>query len=104
MKGEFGTFLALTGLPITGVDAVNVDLARGIVHEPEEYNQEISDHLMSMPMPFIGGAEQFKRGKMNEYRRNMSTWSTQNYIEQNAEYNLRMEDATRHAHQRRNMG
>lgn len=38
MKGEFGTFMALTGLPIHGADAVKVDLARGVVHKPLEYH------------------------------------------------------------------
>jgi enoyl-CoA hydratase len=38
MPGEFGTFMALTGLPIHGSDAARVDLTRGIVHNPVEYS------------------------------------------------------------------
>jgi enoyl-CoA hydratase len=34
MPGEFGTFMALTGLNINGSDAVRVDIARGVVSDP----------------------------------------------------------------------
>lgn len=80
MPGEFGTFLALTGLPITGVDAINVDLARGVVHDVEEYNQEISDHMMTMPMPHIGGEEQFARGNPLHQKRGLTEWQRANYL------------------------
>jgi len=59
MKGEFGTFMALTGLPIHGSDAVRMDISRGIVHDTQEYSQEVSDHVSSMPFPQVGGVSQF---------------------------------------------
>jgi enoyl-CoA hydratase len=34
MPGEFGTFMALTGLPIHGSDAARIELANGVVHQP----------------------------------------------------------------------
>jgi enoyl-CoA hydratase/carnithine racemase len=34
LPGEFGTFMALTGLPINGADACNIELAHGIVYNP----------------------------------------------------------------------
>ena len=38
MPGEFGTFMALTGLPIHGTDAARIELTKGIVHNPVEYS------------------------------------------------------------------
>ena len=38
MKGEFGTFMALTSLPILGSEATKVDISRGCVHNTEEYS------------------------------------------------------------------
>lgn len=43
LKGEFGTFMALTGLSIHGPDAIKLDIARGVVNNPEEYSQEVAD-------------------------------------------------------------
>merc|ERR1712127_188211 len=42
LKGEMGTFMALTGLTITGTDAQRLDMSRGQVHEPKDYAQIVA--------------------------------------------------------------
>lgn len=66
MPGEFGTFMALTGLSIRGSDAAVIDIARGIVHNIEDYAKEVSDHVTSMPYPMIGGEELYRLRKNEE--------------------------------------
>ena len=60
MPGEFGTFMALTGMSIRGSDAAVIDIARGIVHNTENYSQEVADHVTSLPFPMAGGEELFR--------------------------------------------
>lgn len=61
MKGEFGTFMALTGLPIHGSEAKRMDISRGIVHRPLDYSQEVADHVHTMPFPEFGGNDLLER-------------------------------------------
>jgi enoyl-CoA hydratase len=37
LPGEFGTFMALTGLPINGSDAAQIELTKGVIHDPKYY-------------------------------------------------------------------
>ena len=102
MKGEFGTFMALTGLPIHGSDAARMDISRGIVHDTKEYSQEVSDHVSSMPMPFIGGQEMFQRdkGEKNIY----TEWKRKQY-ERYTELNMmENKDITRMGREQKMLG
>jgi enoyl-CoA hydratase/carnithine racemase len=63
MPGEFGTFMALTGLSIRGSDAAVIDIARGIVKNTEDYDWEIADHVTSLPYPMAGGEDIFRLKK-----------------------------------------
>jgi enoyl-CoA hydratase/carnithine racemase len=60
MEGEFGTFMALTGLHIHGADAAQIDLARGIVQDTYKHAEEVSDAISSMPPSLVGGKTQFE--------------------------------------------
>jgi enoyl-CoA hydratase/carnithine racemase len=47
MPGDFGTFMALTGLPIHGSDACRMKLTEGVVQDPKYYAEEVADVLHS---------------------------------------------------------
>lgn len=51
LPGEIGTFLALTGLPITGIDAKEFGIADNLVHDSVIYQDEVADILYSMEFP-----------------------------------------------------
>lgn len=51
LPGEIGTFLALTGLPITGVDAKEFGIVEEVVHYSEPYEEKVANVLMSMDFP-----------------------------------------------------
>lgn len=51
LPGEIGTFLALTGLPITGIDAKEFGIADELVHYSAVYEEEVADILYSMEFP-----------------------------------------------------
>lgn len=65
LPGDFGTFLLLTGWPITGKDAINLGLADSLIEIPETYEHEISDIVLAMDpssMPYsrqIVGADNY---------------------------------------------
>jgi enoyl-CoA hydratase/carnithine racemase len=48
LPGDFGTFLLLTGFPITGKDAVELKLADKLIEIPETYEEEVQDIVMAM--------------------------------------------------------
>ena len=43
LPGDFGTFLLLTGWPISGKDAIKLKLADSLIEIPETYEHEIAD-------------------------------------------------------------
>jgi enoyl-CoA hydratase len=51
LPGEIGTFLALTGLPITGIDAKEFGLADELVHFSANYEEELEDIMNAMELP-----------------------------------------------------
>ena len=53
LPGDFGTFLALTGLPITGKDALKLGMAETMILQPETYDEEISDVMMAFDSPHL---------------------------------------------------
>jgi len=48
LPGDFGTFLALTGMPITGQDALDLQIADSHIQIPRTYEHEVADILYSM--------------------------------------------------------
>jgi enoyl-CoA hydratase/carnithine racemase len=55
LPGEIGTFLGVTGLPITGIDAVQFRIADKLVHLANEYEQEVIDIVYGMEFPIPSG-------------------------------------------------
>lgn len=67
MPGDFGTFMALTGLPIHGSDACRMKLTEGVVQDPKYYAEEVADVLHSQEYPRLSGREEYdQRIKGNE--------------------------------------
>jgi len=55
LPGEIGTFLALTGFPITGIDAKTFGIADELVHYSSAFEEEICDTLFAMEFPIPNG-------------------------------------------------
>jgi enoyl-CoA hydratase/carnithine racemase len=55
LPGEIGTFLALTGFPITGIDAKTFGIADELVHFSSAFEEEICDTLFAMEFPIPNG-------------------------------------------------
>lgn len=51
LPGELGTFLALTGSPLTGIDAKELGIADSLVHYSQAYEEELADILFAMEFP-----------------------------------------------------
>jgi len=62
LPGEIGTFLALTGLPITGIDAKEFGVADELVHNSSSFEEEVSDVLLALEMPVPSGYMIANRG------------------------------------------
>jgi enoyl-CoA hydratase/carnithine racemase len=48
LKGDFGTFLVLTGIPFSGKDAIRLGIADSLIEIPETYEYEVSDIMESL--------------------------------------------------------
>jgi enoyl-CoA hydratase/carnithine racemase len=48
LPGDFGTFLALTGVPLSGRDSIKVGLADAFVDVPKTYEHEITAIVTAM--------------------------------------------------------
>lgn len=103
MKGEFGTFMALTGLSIHGSDAARIDISKGIVHNPVEYSQEVADHVSTLPYPEFGGEQVFEQ-QPKEAATYMTPWK--DYIETRHQLKFQNKnvDGTRSRNQSMNVG
>lgn len=53
LPGELGTFLAVTGLPMTGIDAKELGLSDMIIHQSITYEDMLVDYFkyLSFPLP-----------------------------------------------------
>lgn len=60
LPGDFGTFLALTGMPITGKDAIRLKLADNLVDLPRGHEIDMKDIVYSMDSSSMITADQFK--------------------------------------------
>ena len=43
LPSEFGTFMALTGLPIKGADAYRAGLVEGVLDSPRYFHEDVAD-------------------------------------------------------------
>jgi enoyl-CoA hydratase/carnithine racemase len=68
MPGEIGTFLALTGFPITGIDAKSFGIADELVHYSAAFEEEICDTLFAMEFPIPNGDLISNKGRFNPWR------------------------------------
>ena len=48
LPGDFGTFLALTGIPISGKDSIKLGVADALIEIPQTYENEITGIVMAM--------------------------------------------------------
>jgi enoyl-CoA hydratase/carnithine racemase len=60
LPGDFGTFLALTGLPISGKDAIRLGLADTQIDMPKEHEFEMADLVFSLDPASMLTADQFR--------------------------------------------
>ena len=67
LPGEIGTFLALTGLPITGIDAKEFGIAEGLVHYSSAYEEEMTDILFAMDFPLPNSYLMSNKGRFNPW-------------------------------------
>lgn len=47
LPNEFGTFMALTGLPIHGTDAAKLDLVDGLLQRTKYFDEFLSDTIFT---------------------------------------------------------
>ena len=69
LPGEFGTFMALTGLPINGADACNIELAHGIVYNPQYYAEEVGEFVKAIEFTRAPEPEQIKLSDPTEWEK-----------------------------------
>ena len=70
MPGELGAFLALTGLPISGLDAVQNGMADMYIHKADSYRYLLGDIIDNIEFPMPSGfnyadQERHLRQKLN---------------------------------------
>lgn len=68
LPGEVGTFLALTGLPISGIDAKQFGIADEIVHSNPTYEEDVTEILMAMDFPIPNWETLSHNGNNNPWR------------------------------------
>lgn len=71
LPGEIGTFLALTGFPMTGIDAKEIGVADSLVHYSQAYEDEIADILFAMEFPIPNYDLISNKGRYNPWSENI---------------------------------
>ncbi len=67
LPGEVGTFLALTGFPITGIDAKTFGISDQLVHYSSAFEEEVCDTLFAMEFPMPNGHLLSNKGRINPW-------------------------------------
>ena len=67
LPGELGTFLAITGFPMTGIDAKELGIADSLVHYSQAYEEEITDILFAMEFPIPNYDLISNKGRFNPW-------------------------------------
>ena len=68
LPGELGTFLAITGFPMTGIDAKELGIADSLVHYSQAYEEEITDILFAMEFPIPNYDLISNKGRFNPWQ------------------------------------
>lgn len=68
LPGEIGTFLALTGLPVSGVDAKEFGIAEEIVHSSPTYEEDVIEIMMAMDFPIPDGDILSNKGRVQPWK------------------------------------
>ena len=55
LPGELGTFLAVTGLPITGIDAVMNGITDKLIHTAQSHENMLLDTFINLDFPIPNG-------------------------------------------------
>lgn len=48
LPNEVGTFLALTGLPLVGIDAIEYKLVDELIHSTNDYEEEVQNIVRAL--------------------------------------------------------
>ena len=67
LPGDFGTFLALTGMPLTGKEAIDLKLADSLIQIPKTYELEVQDIVNSMDPTWLPNALTAREGDHTWY-------------------------------------
>lgn len=62
LPGDFGTFLALTGMPLTGNEAIELKLADSLVQVPKTLEHEVADIISSIDPTWLPSALSAREG------------------------------------------
>lgn len=63
LQGEMGTFLALTGKPMRGIDAISLKMAEGVIHDPHQYDEHMEEIVKGQEIHQFDGSHIYRRGK-----------------------------------------
>ena len=92
LPGEFGTFMALTGLPINGSDAAQIELTKGVIHDPKYYAEKVGDFVRSIEFPGQKGSELFQPSRDNHF---LTPWEQYLFQKYASKDQIRREDFSR---------
>ena len=62
-----GTFLALTGLTLNGVDAKLLGLTDHLIHRSKDYEESLKDIMINLDFPMMTGLEKSDRLDIEEW-------------------------------------
>jgi len=63
MPGELGTFLAITGMHMNGVDARELGFSKRLIDSTKEYEESILDAFDNMTVPYMTGLDVNDQGR-----------------------------------------
>jgi len=66
LPGELGTFLALTGMHMNGVDARELGFSRKIIDSTKHYEESIQDAFDNMTTPYMTNYDVLDRGRAGD--------------------------------------
>jgi len=69
LPGELGTFLAVTGLPLTGIDAAILGVSDKLHHSSKVYERDVRDILLNLDFPIPNHRDLSDKGRINPWAR-----------------------------------
>lgn len=67
LPGELGTFLALTGFPLVGKEAAELNIVDDLIHGIKDYHTELSDIVAALDFPIPNGYLMSDRGRSDPW-------------------------------------